>query len=1340
MHCRRINMIRWTMLMALYVTVISATYDVYEQQSYMDPEDVLSVIIPLEGPQRPLLGGTLLLPCYFEDHTVDDPGAPTIAPLSHRIKWSFVTKEKVTTIIVARGGKVRITENYEDRVQLVAYPGTPTDASIRISELRSSDTGVYRCEVQHDIEDSHSIVHVQVQGIVFHYRAIMGRYSLTFEKAKAACTQNSAVMASPEQLQAAYDDGFHQCDAGWLSDHTVRYPIQSPRMNCYGDKVELPGVRTYGVRDLNETYDVYCFAEKMTGRVFYTATAEKFTFSEAALACSHKGAQLATTGQLYLAWQGGMDVCNAGWLADRSVRYPINIRRSQCGGGLIGVRTVYLHTNQTGYPLPESRCDAFCYTESTDEDGSGMTEDGSGVLRVTTVTQTPQVFFRTTTTESEAAGEVETMMPTNVDFTYTESPTDLPLAEPPNITESVTDLIESATAQPDVGRELHKGFVIPPTGMVFHYRSAAGRYAFTFVEAQQACQSVGGSIATPQQLQAAYEAGYQQCDAGWLLDQTVRYPIVYPREGCVGDLGDRPGVRSYGLRPAHERYDVYCYTDGFKGEVFHIGSAEGFTYSEAVRSCQEQNATAASTGHLYAAWKMGFDKCRAGWLLDRSVRYPINNPHAECGAGKIGVHTVYNHPNQTGYPELDARFDAYCFRADIQLIANETGLNITEIEEALLNLTSATHLLRPAVPSISPPIDVETSGSGSGSAETSVVDYTSGGHSGESSGSGDKVTSGDGSASGDLPSSGSGDLAVSASADLPSGESGPSSTDLSGSGSGEGSTISILFSGTDSTPSGKDSGSGGPQEAGEGSTEILTFPSSDVGSGVLSGSGDVSWSGSGFSSTESGSSTEMSSGFVTSQEFSGSSSLPSTFSSGSGSGQSGELSESGDAQILLIDDKLIDATTSSKYSELSGDLVEASGVLLYSSAEGSGGYLSGFGSSSFHSLSGSGLSGYESSTSGEGGSVTFLSEDVMTKVSENTSPEGSGTLFSKLGKGPLEYSGGGSSSDSGSYPGNGDSHSSAASTTFSEDPSRHLLVAYPIIECRVTESTTGPQEDPNAVPETPDDVPVILAPAVVPAGLAAPPITVAPPSVQTSGPVEGHVGACEPNPCGDASCTAENGFAFCDEEQPCEDGWTKFQGNCYRHFTEREAWVTAEQCCRDHNAHLVSIISPEEQHFVNANAQDYQWIGLNDKTVENDFQWTDGTPLQYENWRPNQPDNYVNSEEDCVVMIWHSDGQWNDVPCSYHLPFTCKKGSVSCGAPPEVSNACMFGKKRVVYPVGSIIRYQCNPGFRQRHLPLVRCQPDGQWEKPQVKCTDVKSQRRAQRRSLRSPERNSRHH
>uniref|UniRef100_A0A8C1EDN1 C-type lectin domain-containing protein n=1 Tax=Cyprinus carpio carpio TaxID=630221 RepID=A0A8C1EDN1_CYPCA len=121
----------------------------------------------------------------------------------------------------------------------------------------------------------------------------------------------------------------------------------------------------------------------------------------------------------------------------------------------------------------------------------------------------------------------------------------------------------------------------------------------------------------------------------------------------------------------------------------------------------------------------------------------------------------------------------------------------------------------------------------------------------------------------------------------------------------------------------------------------------------------------------------------------------------------------------------------------------------------------------------------------------------------------------------------------------------------------------------------------------------------------------------------------------------------------CEEGWTKFEGNCYLHFSTRENWLDAEQRCQDLNAQLVSIITPEEQAFISCEC--VSWIGLNDKMVENDFRWSDGTSLQYENWRPNQPDNYFNSE-DCVVMIGHGNGQWNDMPCNYYLPFTCKTG------------------------------------------------------------------------------------
>lgn len=60
---------------------------------------------------------------------------------------------------------------------------------------------------------------------------------------------------------------------------------------------------------------------------------------------------------------------------------------------------------------------------------------------------------------------------------------------------------------------------------------------------------------------------------------------------------------------------------------------------------------------------------------------------------------------------------------------------------------------------------------------------------------------------------------------------------------------------------------------------------------------------------------------------------------------------------------------------------------------------------------------------------------------------------------------------------------------------------------------------------------------------------------------------------------------------------------------------------------------------------------------------------------------------------------------------------VSCGSPPEVANAHTFGTRREEYPVNSILRYQCDPGFTQRQVPVVRCKADGLWEEPQVQCS-----------------------
>lgn len=97
------------------------------------------------------------------------------------------------------------------------------------------------------------------------------------------------------------------------------------------------------------------------GKVYFLKRYKKVNFAEAIKACIRDGSLVAKVGQLYAAWKFQLlDRCEAGWLEDGSIRYPIVNPRSRCGGSQPGVRHL-------GFPDKKFRLyGVYCFRKSAD--------------------------------------------------------------------------------------------------------------------------------------------------------------------------------------------------------------------------------------------------------------------------------------------------------------------------------------------------------------------------------------------------------------------------------------------------------------------------------------------------------------------------------------------------------------------------------------------------------------------------------------------------------------------------------------------------------------------------------------------------------------------------------------------------------------------------------------------------------------------------------------------------------------------------------------------------------------------------------------------------------------
>ncbi|KAJ8398419.1 hypothetical protein AAFF_G00426740 [Aldrovandia affinis] len=937
------------------------------------PEDMrlLQVTIPQPSPVSTVLGGSLTLPCLVS-LTKPPPSPPALGdhaiPLP-RVKWSLVSSGQDTEILVAQGERVKISEAYAGRASLPNYASSPADLTLRLEGLRSNDTGFYRCEVQQDLEDAHDLAQVKVKGVVFHYRAASSRYAFTFWDARQACEEIGANMATPEQLLAAYYSGYEQCDAGWLSDQTVRYPIQMPREGCFGDMDVYPGVRNYGMQDPETLFDVYCYVDNIDGEVVYTPL--NLTLGEAKSFCQKAGARLATTGQLYAAWSDGMDHCNPGWLADGSVRYPIVTPRERCGGPEPGVKTIYRHSNQTGFPEPHSLHGVYCFQ------GDGNSQTNAPLDYLSTE---PEDMNQDIVTLSEPLEEISLGQVTE------------------HVESEVKGLLESFS--------VYNGQRHRKQGPVKATVANQGPVLYSVTP-----------VSIPREHQATTDINRKSGDPRKIPGPSRNHSGKMRPQGAVTVETEENSVSA--VTPCD-------HTEPWDGVAVQT---------------EEPPSTTSESGDLVTSGPVDIE---SSTTLDQTISQAGIDSNQEQSVAEGG----YVETSVEGQVPVNAE-------ESTTSVPMETGSSDGEIPITLMTPISFTLFRR-----TSPHWSVEVESITSKDLEASV----------------------------------------------------PLGVEV------------------------REDGKGKVEQEGLGEIPEVLQPNETT---------------------------------------------------------SGQDASGGSA---------------------SGDMVELSG----------------------HSGSGSGLD------------VTLLPDESQTSSWE-THPS---PTMPQESRSDLEYSG---------------------------DRTKTPLALL---------NQRGAVEGAGSISD-----------------------------------------ACLENPCSNGGTCIESGVSvkclclpsyggdFCETEMAeCDEGWEKFQAFCYKHFYKRQAWEVAEQHCRMYGGHLVSVMTPEEQEFVNNKYREYQWTGLNDRVIEGDFRWSDGNPLLYENWYRGQPDSYFLSGENCVVMVWYDDGRWSDVPCNYHLSYTCKKGISLCGQPPIVPNAMVFGKPQVHYETNSRVRFYCKEGFWQRRYPVINCLPNGQWEDPQILC------------------------
>jgi len=127
---------------------------------------------------------------------------------------------------------------------------------------------------------------------------------------------------------------------------------------------------------------------------------------------------------------------------------------------------------------------------------------------------------------------------------------------------------------------------------------------------------------------------------------------------------------------------------------------------------------------------------------------------------------------------------------------------------------------------------------------------------------------------------------------------------------------------------------------------------------------------------------------------------------------------------------------------------------------------------------------------------------------------------------------------------------------------------------------------------------------------------------------------------------------------------------CYEYYDQPVTWTFAELFCTSTGGHLASIHGLSENGLVYDLCSQPCWLGFNDFANETDWQWTDGSHVDFVAWNIDkqsgmlEPNGRSHERTDAAYMYttsnsWVSASKWDDDDVYHTRPFVCKRSATS---------------------------------------------------------------------------------